>query len=70
VNFTFGSPAEVSSLESHGTKFKISTSATNSVNSGRSELGIGRGSSGFILSLLLEVSLATTCCTTLVSTVT
>jgi hypothetical protein len=67
---TFRSPTEVSRFQSHSTKFKIATSATNSVNSGRAKLGVGWGSSSFILSLLLEIGLSPTSCTALVSAIT
>lgn len=53
-------PDEVSSVESHGTELEVSTTASDSVNSLVTNLGVSSGSTELELSLLLmDVSAST-----------
>jgi hypothetical protein len=69
-SLTLASPGEVTSVKLHGTVLEVSTSASHSVDSGSTELGVGRGTTRLILSLLLKVGLATTSGSALVSAIT
>lgn len=67
---TFGTPTEVASVQAKGTKLLVTTTNTERVDSGGTQLGHGTGTSTLVESLLLEVSLAATGSSALVSAIT